>query len=173
MFQNMNLFLNLVRKFNYIALGCSWRSHVRFYCLKLTLYFTTWSCCYLEIEFNPVFDHWQKLKITGWPCFTNCRRFPEIWMEELIVKVQRNFTISSVSSSLINSSHFHLKPLAFLLFFNTVPVFLPGWKGPRPDWIVWGAQLTQSRSSWSCYCSKLPIGRSSHVSAYVYFLLQT
>ena len=47
--------------------------------------------------------------------------------------------------------------------------FLPGWKGPRPDWIVWGAQLTQSRSSWSCYRNKLPNCRSSHVSAWLYF----
>ena len=129
MCQSLNCVEITCKIFNYIAPGCSWRSHVFVYCFQLTLYFTTWSCCYLEMEYNPVFDHWKKLKVIRWPCFANCRRFPEIWMEELIVKVQWNFTISRVFLLLINSSHFHLKPLAFLLFFNTVPVFCQAGKG--------------------------------------------
>ena len=105
------------------------------------------------------------------PC-NSWLRFPKMYVEKRF-QGWTNFTISSVSSTLINSSHFHYNPSALLLFFNTFSTFLPGWKGPRPDRIVWGAQLTQSRSSWSCYPNKLPNGRYSYVSAWPCFRLQT
>ena len=137
-------------------------------------------CCVVRLLFNSdsglIWDQWQiSVNCFGSKKMRPCNswlRFPKMYDEERF-QGWTNFTISSVSSTLIDSSHFHYNPSALLLFFNTVSTFLPGWKGPRPDRIVWGAQLTQSRSSWSCYPNKLPNGRYSYVSAWPCFQLQT